>query len=466
MGNRPILLIDANIERRRMLELALGLLEHPLIATDSAMHAMSQIGSQRCALIVFAITSGDLSQLVPMMRIRELPQGRGVPLIALVEERGALHHIKSLLGPLNVSEFIELPADAATVARIGSRRLEGELVRESMDDLPRGEVTSRELREMYTALGTKDYFGRLGLDREASASQVRAAFLKRVNRYKPERVAARSDEERRLLRGIHDALGEAYSTLRDEKRRAAYQLRTQRQDKPRPPPQEPGTPVTIRRTAAPAQAEAALPEAAPPKPAAPPATTRPVETKRPSPFESRPLPTRPMLAPPTGLFGGPSAPAPPPPPPPPESQPEPEPARRARASSNSTDEDGSSGDVWARGKQLKSEPVEKLEDAARLQAVMGDYAGAAELIRQCLRLKPDHPAYKYRLEMYEGWKFKQGGNLSRSKRHFETALALAPPGARKTTQVELDDLAKMSDPKATASGGSLKGLFGFGKKKK
>lgn len=93
---------------------------------------------------------------------------------------------------------------------------------------------------------------------------------------------------------------------------------------------------------------------------------------------------------------------------------------------------------------------------------MGDYGGAVDLVKQALRLQPDNADFKYKIELYEGWKCKHQGNKSGARRHFEAAMEVAPTTAsRRAAQDELDELSGKK-----RGGGSLGGLLGFGKKKK
>src|SRR6267378_2248107 len=78
----------------------------------------------------------------------------------------------------------------------------------------------------------KDYYGVMGVDRKASAEEIKNAYRKLARKYHPD-VSKEKDAEEKFKE-----LGEAYETLRDPEKRAAYdQLGSHRPGQEfRPPP--------------------------------------------------------------------------------------------------------------------------------------------------------------------------------------------------------------------------------------
>lgn len=78
----------------------------------------------------------------------------------------------------------------------------------------------------------KDYYGVMGLDRKASAEDIKKAYRKLARKYHPD-VSKESDAEEKFKE-----IGEAYETLKDPEKRAAYdQLGSHRPGQDfRPPP--------------------------------------------------------------------------------------------------------------------------------------------------------------------------------------------------------------------------------------
>src|SRR6267378_4339524 len=62
----------------------------------------------------------------------------------------------------------------------------------------------------------KDYYGVMGVDRKASAEEIKNAYRKLARKYHPD-VSKEKDAEEKFKE-----LGEAYETLRDPEKRAAY----------------------------------------------------------------------------------------------------------------------------------------------------------------------------------------------------------------------------------------------------
>ena len=141
------------------------------------------------------------------------------------------------------------------------------------------------------------------------------------------------------------------------------------------------------------------------------------------------------------------------------------PERKKKEEATSTKQDGpSSDDIWDRKGPRDKPPHEMLANAAQLQVVMGDYAGAVDLFEQAVRLKPDSTELKYKLELNLGRKFKQMGHKVRARQHFESAVELAPRGMHAAEE----ELEAAGGGKKKSSGGLASKILGWGggKKKK
>ena len=122
--------------------------------------------------------------------------------------------------------------------------------------------------------------------------------------------------------------------------------------------------------------------------------------------------------------------------------------------------------AWGRTNIDDRSTPEMLLDAAHLQAVMGDYAGAAELVQQCLRVHPDDQSLHFKLELYKGRRAKAAGHIEIARRHFERALEVAPTKKlAASVQGDLSGVDAASEGKKK-SGGLASRLMGLSRKKK
>lgn len=80
----------------------------------------------------------------------------------------------------------------------------------------------REARAWLEEMEPADFFHRLGVGRDAPSGKIRAAYLRLAMAYHPDTGGSRGSELRRAREAITALLNEAYETLGDEGRRAAY----------------------------------------------------------------------------------------------------------------------------------------------------------------------------------------------------------------------------------------------------
>jgi curved DNA-binding protein CbpA len=80
-----------------------------------------------------------------------------------------------------------------------------------------------EVETLAAALDQIDYFGVLKLPRAAAPAEIKAAYYRESRAYHPDRFAALADGELRALVGrIYRRINEAYTVLRDDRKRAKY----------------------------------------------------------------------------------------------------------------------------------------------------------------------------------------------------------------------------------------------------
>lgn len=225
-SKRHILLVERDQALHATLAHGLATMGLPVIAQDRAVNAVPLLPRHRLALIVFAVDPTDLSDLAAMARIRELPAGRGAPFIVLAPN---LSRTRMLLTPFEVDEFLEKPLDfvalEAAVRRYADMRPVEDSTERSSPALYKGPLTPAEVRTVYLALGTQNHYQKLGVTTSDTMAEVRVAYLRHVDRYKPENLEgpSASQEIRRMLRGIYESVSEAYTVLREPGRRMRYE---------------------------------------------------------------------------------------------------------------------------------------------------------------------------------------------------------------------------------------------------
>jgi curved DNA-binding protein CbpA len=80
-----------------------------------------------------------------------------------------------------------------------------------------------EAETLAAALDQLDYFAVLGVGQAATPGEIKAAYYRESRAYHPDRYAAAPSAELRELVGrIYRRVNEAYTVLRDERRRARY----------------------------------------------------------------------------------------------------------------------------------------------------------------------------------------------------------------------------------------------------
>jgi DNA-binding response OmpR family regulator/tetratricopeptide (TPR) repeat protein len=87
---------------------------------------------------------------------------------------------------------------------------------------PSGALSGGQLSMVAETVRTQDYFWTLGIERDATVTDVDRAYDAHARTFHPDRYRHSSDEDRKLAQEIFDRLGEAHRTLRDPGRRRSY----------------------------------------------------------------------------------------------------------------------------------------------------------------------------------------------------------------------------------------------------
>lgn len=431
-----------------------------------ATQAVTRVIAGKADVVLYFLRAANMGDLGALARLRELPGGRDLPIVAAVTS-DELSQARTLGAALGIRDYLARPLEKDRLSQLLARIMPEPEPEPIVGDLPRmdGPVTIEELRSVHRAMAAKNYFERLNVAPSDGAGAIRRGYKELTQRYTPDAFPPANQEARRLLRDLYDALGEAYRTLKDADKRQSYAFRIERAKK------QPG------------EAKRAAPAAPPPSPSPKPEPVPEITVERLPPVESTPAapeaPEPPVEAPPTGfprleltplpsrelsrpgfatqdpeesaasedvpdfdediaIFDSPG----------PGSGPELTPPRGTKAPSGAFRDDGSQpnftseesgSDIWDGRRGSMRETHEELAAAARLQAVMGDYDGAVELLSQCVALQPDDPDYRYNLELNQGRRYKKKGNTGRAKQHLEMAVSCAPRGAT-AAQEELNKL--------------------------
>ncbi len=442
--------------------------------SSSLKELVASVPPRRSTGVVVVLDQNVWDAFTALGELRSRAEWRGAPFLVCARtspvERPRLEAMSNALGHCQLGNYPPTPEEVAQWTRRANETPQAVTTAEPPVAVasPSRQVawyesvlTPVRLREVHLDVARMSHFERLGVAEHDDERAVRAAYQQRVALFREMSTAKLTEEDRRLLRECLESLGMAYRTLLDPGKRHAYAMQLRSHASPvreRPAPAaRPGstTPPPGTHTAVPPRPGASsspnVRTAMPPRPGS---VTPSPETHTFVAMQGRhgmvhggeefvPRSKRPMGAPsrPTSATSTPS----------------PELARPG------TEDDH---DIWDQRHVQKAAGLpEELSEASQVQAAMGNYEGAVELMTQCMKLEPSNDDYRYRLELYQGRRFVRAGNNNRARRHFELAAALAPSGTN-AAQEELDELNGVVKKKAAASG-SLMGKLGdfFGGKR-
>ncbi len=319
-ASRQVLIVDADAARADCLRTAAARAGcSPLTGSATSAGIAALAACPPLKAVVMAVEPHDLSNLVFLARLRELPCGASATLIVVTAAAGAsLKALGNAMAPLSVAMFLGRPWNQLErVLGGGDRQLDS--------NTPPSDAASclREIINNYQQLMSEPHHVRLGVARGASPEDVRIAFVAKAAELCGLSTQATRPEDMQTLRQLHDDLMKSCEVLCN-------------------------------------------------------------------PVEQPPIAPKPSFVP------------------------------KERGV-------GDARPMW-----------EMLSDAARLQALTGDYAGAAELVGDALLLKRGDPQLKYRKQLYLGIKFKNVGRMGKARYHLGLAVSLAPPDVAHHAREQLE----------------------------
>jgi len=464
-----VLIVGAETESLKIIQEGLsagGIQTHVGTDTPSAVALIEQ--TEVHAILVFR-PSAQLREYGIVARLRELVTAKHLPIVACVDAnvevlaRGA----GDMLG---IQKFVQAPPDVTSLIQTLTRSIEEHRVlvasAEESDGGGSGLNVSK-LKNFHLKIASMDFFERLGVTPADGVVMIRQGFKDMATLYSIHNLPEKNRENKRMIRDIHHLLGEAYKVLTDATLRKKYERSLQSHQ----------VKYAVDESVMDANDEIEDSVDVDPNDEIE-DSVESVDTEVIQPLEEQAS----LAAEQIGMqeasdFSLPepekeSVPEAPEEPEEPEEVIE-EPVAEVAATSSSMDFDsmtarfrdddespastgtGSTdnkpgGDIWEGGNQNVKESHDQLAAAAHLQAVIGDYAGAVELLRQCIRMKPDITEYRYNLELNLGRNYKKMGNRPRAEQHFQEALKFAPAG----NTAAQDELSSISDTGEAPGAGS------------
>jgi CheY-like chemotaxis protein len=91
-----------------------------------------------------------------------------------------------------------------------------------------GPLSGGQLSMVAETVRTQDYFWSLGIERDATGTDIDRAYDAHARTFHPDRYRHSTDEDRKMAQEIFERLGEAHRTLRDPARRRTYIARLDR----------------------------------------------------------------------------------------------------------------------------------------------------------------------------------------------------------------------------------------------
>ena len=247
MSGQPILIIHPESVGLERLTADVRGAGYEVVQARSGADAVQQLMRHKAVMILYAIRCNNLGDLGAFARVRELPGGKEMPIIALydpAEEKRA----RGLGAALSIRHFLASPAETVPLINLVAQLMPAVAQVPEHEGEFAGDVTVQELRIVQSRVITQNHFERLGVGEAASPLEVKRAYRKLMTRYAPEAIAG--SEPRRLMRDIYDALGQAYRTLKDDAGAARYRFDLAKRKTNPPPPQRPNVvPPPSRPTA-------------------------------------------------------------------------------------------------------------------------------------------------------------------------------------------------------------------------
>jgi DNA-binding response OmpR family regulator/curved DNA-binding protein CbpA len=94
---------------------------------------------------------------------------------------------------------------------------------------PSGPLSGGQLAMIAETVRTQDYFWTLGVERDASPTEIDRAYDSHARSFHADRYRSSGEEDRRIAQEVFDRLGEAHRVLRDPARRRSYLAKLERE---------------------------------------------------------------------------------------------------------------------------------------------------------------------------------------------------------------------------------------------
>ncbi len=372
MSEPTLLLIECSPKRREHLLRALKDVPAHRLAADTAKRALRCVGDRRIDLLIATVDSSDMSPLVALAHLRDLPNVRDAALMMISSAFGSKRDaLMRNLKPLRVTKWMPDPMTEEEYKKyvailLEEQRQRAEEAAETAASAPEEEMaieaarpdtglleaTLRQRLLDYAArIGEVDHFERLSVGRRDDTPVIREALVQALRRYHPTTAPQGDTELQEALSRIQAALRESFEVLTDPYRRMCF-LRGRDES-------------TIN------------------------ASTRPILD----------------LKPPT----------------------------------KADDRDSGMLDVWKQDDAQRTR-AEGLAESAHMNAVAGDFGGAATMIQQALAIDPQEPSWRYRLQLYRGMDHRKQGRLDEARACLKRAARLALNPENNAAQRALEKL--------------------------
>lgn len=225
MTGHPTLIVCADTEIvRAPLASWLRYLGYELVLSTNGVEMVDHFAEHPASLVMAQLDGAHLAMLGAMARLRELPGGSHVPVLALTAAKDReLARLRSFAQPLGVSGYLPLPIEWRPLVRTLDRFLGAPPIgttgagmgppnnapeQPSPKDVERAHF--QRLAGELRLLGAQDAHARLGLPRGVPATLIRETYFSLAEDYHAELQRTTSARCRELVGRIQERLKEAY----------------------------------------------------------------------------------------------------------------------------------------------------------------------------------------------------------------------------------------------------------------
>ncbi len=219
-----VLLLEPNPEQRCRLVNAITAAGYDSVSAGDGGADLADAMAGAPVLALIHVEPDDLSCLVLLAGMREIPGGADVPLAVMTRARGRhLEKLERIMTPLNVARFVRSPIPDERVATVISGALEAP--RPVPAAAEPASMSLEEVRALHRVIAKDEttHFERLGVARDATLDDIRGAYTERMKRLRPADIPVRSEDDRSAVVAVYESIAEAYAVLRDPAHRARYE---------------------------------------------------------------------------------------------------------------------------------------------------------------------------------------------------------------------------------------------------